>query len=98
MLIVGGYNASTSELYDPNTGVSTIQQDLPHGVKPAKPLLLPWNNTVIGLFDTETLIYEYMEDGTWAALQGIRLPETDARKFEPNKAVLVPDSFALGCL
>jgi len=98
VLIVGGDNASTSELYDPNTGVSTIQQDLPQGVQPAKPLLLTWNNTVIGLFDKETLIYEYMEDGTWAALQGVRLPETDARKFEPNKAVLVPDSFALGCL
>ena len=98
VLIVGGYNEGTAELYDPNTGVSIVQPVPPPGVGLDQPLLLEWNNTVIAMFERETEIYEYMEDGSWTVLQGARLPETNGRNNQQNKAVLVPDSFALGCL
>ena len=36
-------------------------------------------------------------DGEWGALDGVHLPEL-FDGYDVDKAVLVPDAFALGCL
>ena len=88
---------SSVELYDPETGVWTMQPSLPEDVYVGGPTLLPTSSgLVIAIFIDKDEVYQRAEDGTWRVLEGVALPET-SDAFRNFQATLVPDDFP-GCM
>ena len=76
VLVAGGVNednddAYSVELYDPETGIWTLQPGLPKNpnMYPYHPTLLPWSDTVIALFKGVNEVFQREEDGTWSVLE-----------------------------
>ena len=90
VIVAGGTQESSVEVFDLQTESWTTQPDLPFGSY-SHNMLLPLENTVITPFFDK--IYRRAVDGTWHAVEGVVLwldPDED-------KAVLVPKEFANGC-
>ena len=85
------------ELYDPEAGTWTLQPSLPQDIDPSAPTLLVWDGSVIALFRAEDQVYQRADDGTWSPLEGVVLPGT-FYGYINNKAVIVPNDFANGCM
>ena len=100
VLVAGGYNDGSGyvysvELYDPETGIWTLQPGLPQEIYPVGPVLLPgYKGNVIGLFMFTDQVYQRTEDGIWSPLEGVVLPNS----YYYDGATLVSDDFAYDCL
>ena len=102
VLVAGGHNSRGSvdsvELYDPETGVWTLQPSLPPGyIKTLSPTILPWSGSVIALFTGEDKVYQRADDGTWSPLEGVAM-YTKFNDYNPDKVTIVPDDFVYGCM
>ena len=82
VLVAGGHEGSNGvysvELYDPQSGIWTLQPSLPQDYEPDNLLLLTWEESVLALFQDDAHVYQRGEDGTWIALQNVLLPVTFA--------------------
>ena len=93
VLVAGGSEDHTVELYDPVLGTWSTQPSLPEELDPIFPTLLNWEGQVLALIYQEEEIYQRSnETGEWSVLEGVRLPE-DFDGYDANPAVLVPDNW-----
>ena len=73
------------------------QPNLPSDIQPDQSTVLTWRNTALALFIGEDKIYQFQEDGSWSALEGVLLP-LPYFGFTNGRAMIVPDDFAGGCM
>jgi len=103
VLVAGGWDAGLApvqsvEHYDPVTGIWSYMPDLPESIAaPVALQLLHGEGGPLALFFGLDRVYRQNEEGEWGALAGIHLPEL-FDGYDVDKAVLVPETFALGCL
>jgi len=101
VLMVGGLDEDYEptyvvELYDPTTGSWAEQPSLSEDIIGDRPTLLNWQGAVIGVFEGDQ-VFRRGDNGDWTPLEGVRLPEM-FEGYKNDKAVLVPDAFAAGCM
>ena len=102
VLVVGGFKSHgvdySVELYDAVSDTWSLQPQLPQSLVSYAPILLSEGENILAVFYASSAVYERRgRDGSWTPLPGVRLPQLfDGYNFD--KAVLVPDSFALGCI
>ena len=82
------------ELWDPETGIWTMQPSFPQDIV-ALQLLSTGRESVLALAKERDKVYQRAEDGTWGAVEGVVLPEASGLG---TWGTLVPDDFAPGCM